>query len=110
MKFKTTRKEILRNGGKILSIGYCDAYHLLRYHDPVAYTCGIYGWDFDVYFIHGLTICTGYRNIPGERPERLKEFEEKAKEIVKDYSIKYDEAREKVEILLKEFCKINGGY
>lgn len=110
MKFRTTRKEILKNGGEILSIGYCDACHLLRYHDPEAYTCGIYGWNFDVYFIYGVTICTGDRNMLGKRPERLQEFEKKAKEIVNDYSIKYDEARETVEILLKEFCKINGGY
>ena len=42
MKYKTTTKAIKNNysENEIISIGYCGAYHLLKNHSPIAYTCG----------------------------------------------------------------------
>lgn len=65
MKYKTTRKAVVADSPRLVSVGYCDLSALLRYHSPVAYTCGVYGWNFDVYEVYGLTICTGYRGLPG---------------------------------------------
>lgn len=107
MKFKTTAKAIRNEGGHIIKIGYCDAQHLLHYHDPIAYTSGVYGWNFDVYEIMGTTICTGYRGMVG-RPvnyERLREYEKKAQEIVYDWSLDYSDAHNAVERLLDEFIR-----
>lgn len=112
MKYKTTAKAIRNGGGNIRCAGYCDLSYLLTTHSPVAYTCGVYGWNFDVYEVYGLTICTGYRGMPGKRLEGIGEAENKARAILswENKSMTYDEKRDAVEEVLKEFCKANGGY
>lgn len=109
MKFKTTRKAIANGSVNVKCCGYCDLQHLLRNHEPIAYTAGVYGWNFDVYEVYGVTICTGYRGMPGARLEGVREFEEKARKIREDHSISYETQRDETEKLLKEFCEINGG-
>lgn len=66
MKHKTTAKAIRENYGKNyrLEVGYCDAQFLLRYDNPTGYASGVYGWNFDLYEIDGIAICTGYRGMP----------------------------------------------
>lgn len=110
MKFKTTIKAIREDSVNVRSAGYCNLSHLLRAHDADAYTAGVYGWNFDVYEVYGLTICTGYRSMPGKRLEGIAEYEKKAMSIWDDYNKPYEERREAVEKLLHEFCKANGGY
>lgn len=84
--------------------------YLLNNHSPIAYTCGIYGWNFDVYEVYGVTICTGYRNMPGARLKKISEYEEKARAILSwEDKRPFEEKQIAVENLLKEFCKLNGG-
>jgi len=110
MKYRTTRKALLTSGDNLKSCGYCDLQHLLRNHDALAYTCGVYGWNFDVYHIYGLTICTGYRGMPGERLDGCREYEEKARNIWSwENKATFEEKQKAVEELLKEFCLKNGG-
>lgn len=101
MKYKTTRKAIVNGCANIKCAGFCDLQHLLKNHEPTAYTCGVYGWNFDVYEVYGVTICTGYRGMPGERLAG----------VVEEYEHKAQTAGtpERVERLLQEFCKLNGG-
>lgn len=110
MKYKTTAKALREGACNLRSAGCCD--YLLINHSPVAYTCGAYGWNFDVYDVYGLTICTGYRGMLGKRLEGIAEAERKAKEILswENKGMTYDEKREAVEELLHEFCKANGGH
>jgi len=103
MKFKTTRKAVVEGSMNLVSVGYCDLDHLLMYHEPVAYTCGVYGWNFDVYKIDGLTICTGYRGMPGRTANKYWEYERAARAIYYDYNRPYEERRAEIEKLLKEF-------
>lgn len=112
MKFKTTIKAIREGSVNVRSAGYCDLQHLLTNHNPIAYTSGVYGWNFDVYEVYGITICTGYRSMPGKRLDSIAEYENKAMDILawENKSMTYDEKREAVEQLLHEFCKANGGY
>ena len=112
MKYKTTRKAVVAGSYNLVFAGYCDLQNLLRCHDAIAYTSGVYGWNFDVYKVHGLTICTGYRGMLGKRLEGIAEAEEKAMNILawENKDMTYDEKREAVEELLHEFCKANGGY
>lgn len=111
MKVKTTRKAIVNGSYNVKCAEYCDLSYLLRNHSPIAYTCGVYGWNFDVYEVYGVTICTGYRNMPGARLKGIREYEEKARAIF-SYENKrsYEEKQNAVEELLHEFCKLNGGY
>ena len=105
MKYKTTVKAIKEGCCNIVYIGYCDAWYLLSNHSANAYTCGVYGWNFDVYEVYDVTICTGYRGMPGRRASNVNEYEKKARAIFDNYSIKYEERKEQIEKLLEEFCK-----
>lgn len=111
MKYKTTAKAIRNGGGIIRCAGYCDLSYLLTNHSPVAYTCGVYGWNFDVYEVYGLTICTGYRGMVGKRLEGIAEAENKARALMswENKNMTYDQKREAIEKVLKEFCLANGG-
>ena len=68
-KERTTIKAIrddMRAGMPTVTLGYCEMQSLLSCADPVEYTAGLYGWNFDVYRLGGLTICTGYRGMVGK--------------------------------------------
>lgn len=109
MKFKTTAKAIRNSYGKKVAISYCGAQYLLRNHAPVAYTCGVYGWNFDVYEVDGVTICTGYRGMVGQSPdyETLNKYERAARDIWENRNLDYDKKQELVETLLIDF--VNNG-
>ena len=107
MKFKVSRREIVKSCPRVRCAGYCDLQYLLRGVEPKAYNSGTYGWNFDMYEVYGLTICTGYRNMPGKRLEHIKEYESQAREIWSDYSLPYETQSAKVNELLKEFCELN---
>lgn len=114
MKYKTTRKAIVNGSVNVRCAGYCDLQALLYNHSPIAYTCGVYGWNFDVFKVYGVTICTGYRNMPGKRLEGIREYESKAKNILNNYTDYnglegYERKKAEIETLLQEFCKLNGG-
>ena len=100
MKYKTTAKALKEYGYNVKSAGYCDLQYLLYFTEPTAYTCGIYGWNFDVYHLDGVIITTGYRGMVGNRAEGIREYEEKALAIINNYSIPYEEKRKEIDILL----------
>lgn len=105
MKIKTTRANVVKSSvpSKLLAVGYCDIQTLLRGHDPIAYTAGVYGWNFDVYEVDGWTIYTGYHNMPGRRANNTETYEKRARAIMDDYKRPYDERAAEVEKLLHEF-------
>jgi hypothetical protein len=107
MKYRTTRKAIVSSipAEKLFFCHYCEAQYLLSGHAPVAYTSGVYGWNYDVYNVYGITICTGYRGMPGKRAKNVAAYDLKARSIRVDRAFtgyEKDELREK---LLKEFCE-----
>ena len=110
-KLKTTRKAVIDATAPAMlkSCEYCELQNLLYNHSPIAYTTGIYGWNFDVYDVYGLTICTGYRGMPGEDLKQVREYEKKASSILAEYKRPHEEKTKEIENLLKEFCKLNGG-
>ena len=95
MKFKTTAKAIKEStpAKYLKKAGYCSIQYLLVGHDNIAYTCGVYGWNFDVYQIGQYTICTGYRNMPGEQIadyETINKYEALAEKIYNNYKADYN--------------------
>lgn len=100
MKYKTTAKELKNGYFRIIAVGYCELQALLNYESPRAYTCGVYGWNFDVYHVDGVAICTGYRGMPNKHTKAdynlIREYEAKAQ----------DKTREERLALLSEFVKI----
>lgn len=107
MKYKTTRKAIVAGTptNNLVCVGYCDLSNLLWGHEPIAYTSGVYGWNFDVYEVYGKTICTGYRGMPGRKANNEATYEEKARAISDNYDLSWEERRDRIESLLKEFCE-----
>lgn len=106
MKTKETRKAIKARGCKILSVGYCNAQYLLYYEKPFAYSTRAEGWACDYYLFNDVIISTGYAPI-GDNINyfKLRECENKARAIVCDYKIPYEEKLEKLNELLNEFIK-----
>jgi len=81
MKYKTTNKAVKNGYCHLVTIGYCGAQYLLKARSPVAYTCGTYGWNCDVYEVEGVAIATGYRPPSGICPDyqELRELEQAAR-------------------------------
>lgn len=117
MKFKTTTKKIKENytNNYIISVSYCDLQTLLKYESPRAYTSGVYGWNYDLYEIEGIAICTGYRGMPSGKNfnyDLVRKYENKARKIEqrskKDNQtwIQFDnKQRADINKLLKSFIK-----
>lgn len=107
MKVKTTRKALISAYPKAISIGYCGAQYLLQYQDPYYYTCGTYGWNCDGYVINDILLTTGYRGLVGDSVnyKLLETYEKQAEKISLDYSLNYEERKEKVNTLLYEFIE-----
>lgn len=106
MTIQTTRKELVWNyGNSGLAVGYCDAYALLKYEDKRAFTAGVYGWNFDAYDIDGVLICTGYRGMIGKQPKFLAKYEKKARAIVDNWDLKFDQKQKRVAKLLRAWVR-----
>ena len=87
MKIKTTEKQIKGVFNNIISIGYCDAWYLLKHREPLMYTSGVYGWNADIYVINNDTcIVTGYRPFGNLKIDAISKLNKKAR----DYYDKYD--------------------
>lgn len=97
MKYKTTAKAIRNGYHTIIGVGYCELQALLKYKSPIAYSCGVYGWNFDIYDIDGIAIATGYSGMPSKnsKPDY---------KIVREYEAKADgKTAEERDVLIKEF-------
>lgn len=110
MKLKTTRKEIKNKvaSNYIWQVGYCGMQHLLYYKNAIAYTSGVYGWNFDLYEVDGVYFTTGYRNMIGKQVnyELLRKYEGQADLVINTFGLyTHEEKRERVTELLKEFIR-----
>lgn len=80
--------------------------YLLMNWEPVGFNCGIYGWNFDVYQVHGIAICSGYRYMPGSISKQERElvalFNTKAQKVWQS-ALPYADAQAEVENLVDEF-------
>lgn len=108
-KAKTTRKWI-RDNYYCCSVGYCDLQNLLHYQSADFYTCGVYGWNMDVYTFGDYAITTGYRgtidNIPGDYHSLIREYDDRARELLKaQWGKPHEELKTEVNNLLKEFLQ-----
>lgn len=104
-KLHLTRKAIANANPRTVCVGYCDLQHLLSVAEPFAYASGVYGWNFDAYDIDGVTICTGYRGMPGRDANNAREYEERARRIFARKGWKYGTKLAKVRALLSEFAQ-----
>lgn len=86
---KITKKELNRiYSGAIVRAGYCELQTLCRINGvrEIGHGDGLYGWNWTAYEFRAkdgtpICVCTGYRDLTGERLHGLDKFEKKAKEI-----------------------------
>ena len=109
MKYKVTKKQVNADYDQILKVGYCDLQYLLRFSEPVAYSTRSEGWACDYYEVYGLLMSTGYAPIASKNVNcdynLIRSYNEKAREIYHKYSFKYEEQKEEIDKLLKEFIR-----
>lgn len=91
---RITKKELKQNYNYIIRAGYCELYNITREAREIGNASGVYGWNWTAYEIEAtngepIAICTGYRDMTGDRVEGLQKFENKAKEIAGEYYSKY---------------------
>lgn len=105
MVFRTTTKALKQGtaANKLFATGYCTIHSLLSCTAPVAYNAGVYGWNYDVYVIGDVTICTGYRGMPGEPLKNTAAYEEKAREICSRTQLSFVERRDALNKLITAF-------
>ena len=110
MKFKTTAKAVKANAAPV-AFAYCELQHILNGCEPVAYTCGVYGWNADIYRTDtAKVIVTGYRPF-GREPrlswEQVREYDRKAAAILGwDNPEPYETKKAKVAALRAEFFEL----
>ena len=103
MKVKTTAKTIRQL--KPICFWYCEIQNLLRYENPIFYTCWQYGRKADTYNIDWIRIETWYNttwNINEIPYKTTQEYEKKAQKLWRQESITYEERKEKHRELIKE--------
>lgn len=106
MKLKTTKKAIRNSGYNVLKIGYCNAQNLLRHKSTFAYSERREGWACDYYQIGNVIISTGYDPIGTKVDyDLIREYDEKAAAIWRDYSRTYEDQEAAVDTLLASFIE-----
>lgn len=106
-----TKKELKNRYSYIVRAGYCDAYYLTnaRNAHKEGAGSGIYGWNWSAYDIPSssgvrVCICTGYRDLVGERMDDLvREYETRAKEA--DYTTRNQIAQEFADAVIERINK-----
>lgn len=109
-KIKTTRAEISAKNN-CYSIGYCEASDLFRTLEPIAYTCGVYGWNADIFDGGGCrAIVRGYRPfgkpIPYKILRKYNRLAERYAEKQRDY---YKQQRHAQKLITKMLSEIIHG-
>lgn len=105
MKLKTTAKEVKNKYPTVVSVGYCGLGAMLNYTDPQAYTCGVYGWNADVYDLGlGIALSTGYRPFGKAVPHDIvKTYEDEAERILNE-KLSYREQKAALDDLKNGFA------
>ena len=100
MSIKATRKSINETFRSIYQVPYCSVQYLMSDVSPMAYTCGVYGWNADVFAFGSVALVTGYRPFGKEvDKEFVDSFENRARQLCQ--TRKYSELAE----LREEFIK-----
>lgn len=110
MKTKVTKKEMKNRFDKIVCVSYCTLQYLLQYENPQYYSTRAEGWACDYYVINNVLISTGYaplesRNTKKISYDTMRSYDDKAREIVYNYKLGYEEQQKQVSELLEKFIE-----
>ena len=111
MKIKTTTKELKNRYGLRHALIIPDGMgqNLFPEHDMHEYTCGVYGWNYDAYFLNNYVILRGYRGMFGVDvdSEIISKYDRMASDFKKAHFIggNYKELHAKIADLQADFLK-----
>ena len=110
MKFRTSKKDVTNKYSGYyyqIVVGYCDMQYLLSFQNKIGSNAGVYGWNYNIYAVNGVAICTGYRGMPGVSVDHkiITKYERKAEKIRRDWSIPYEKQVKKINNLLYKFLE-----
>ena len=109
MKFLVSKKEMREAYGTIISIGYCNAQHLLAHEEPKAYSAGGNGWSCDYYEIDGVLISTGYAPLSNKNShatyDMIHDYDKRADDCTQNLNAKNRSiwTKDALHALLREF-------
>ena len=108
MKFKTTKRAVMDGYSYVIETSYCSVYDLLSLESPNAYTCGVYGWNADIYSFGDTAIVTGYRPFGRlkARPETIEKYKRAALDLKKaSASFSFSNTRDAMQALIADFIE-----
>ena len=112
MDIQYTKKAMRENHTRIISLGYCEAQHLLWYQARIGYSGGSHGWDCDYYHVDGggrdpVLISTGYRPLKAKNTDApyalVRDYDADAAAIISDRTIPHEQKKREVNSLLHGF-------
>ena len=118
---RITKKELNQKYNYIILGGYCEFQTLCRASGvrEVGNASGLYGWNWTAYEFETsegvpVVVCTGYRDMTGEKLTGLEKYEQKARKIWENYSLTYEQRKRKEKANAKAFAncilkKLRGG-
>lgn len=81
-KKRITKKEVVNTHKQVFRCGAASLQFLFNCREPYAYTCGVYGWNADIYSIGAVAIVSGYRPFGVEIPrDMIERYENEARNI-----------------------------
>ncbi len=108
MDLQLRKKDVVDAFPYIIKVGYCELQYTLKALDMerVGYTCGINGWNCDVYRLEiGLALTTGYGAFGNIRvdSDRLRALEEAVQAVPWEYCDKRAQvARKGIESIIED--------
>ena len=108
---KITKRELNNKYFYIVRAGYCELQTLCRASGvrEIGNASGVYGWNWTAYEFEAtngqsVIICTGYRDMTGERVEGVSKYENKAREIAENYNIDWKTKQRKEKANARAFA------
>ena len=108
MKIETTKKEIMNSFPKVYYLLQRTGYEISCFFNPDYYTCGVYGWNSDIYKVnYSFALVYGYRPFGKEYPrEKQQDLLKKLDKLESRYdkgSIKFNTMMKKGREIINEF-------
>ena len=105
---KITRNDINKNN--MVALGYCECQTVLNMFGDsfkIGYNAGVYGWNYDLYYVNGVNIVTGYRVPYTEYSNReLKKKLVALENKIRKQNLSFGEYEEAKENWRQEFLRI----
>lgn len=99
------------NNYNVVSTGYCNLQHLLRYKDRIGRNAGVYGWNYDCFRFNNFMLITGYRcnvSCPSLDIKIIKKYEKLALKLEEKFRANFEKYDYNTEV--KQYEKLRAKF